>query len=145
MLLYAVWTSNYKWLLIVDGELFLFLSCQHPDNFVPMFQPSENFPCGLYHSLSVDLSNTALVQTGLINDLSENVILLICGGILLDISHSLVPQFMLAHNWKANEVKRCKTTWTKEHSKQSGTNKIKFIYQQIHEKETLLNITNILI
>ena len=34
MLLYAVWTSNYKWLLIVDGE-FLFLSCQHPGNFVP--------------------------------------------------------------------------------------------------------------
>ena len=33
-------------------------------------------------------------------------------------------------------------TWTKEHSKQSSTDKIKFIYQQIHEKG---NITNILI
>ena len=35
----------------------------------------------------------------------------------------LLPQFMLAHNWKANEVKRCKTTRTKEHSKQSSINK----------------------
>ena len=34
---------------------------------------------------------------------------------------------------------------TKEHSKQSNTNKIKYIYQQIHKKETLQNITNILI
>ena len=36
-------------------------------------------------------------------------------------------------------------TRTKEHSKQSSTNKIKFIYQQVHKKETLQNITNILI
>ena len=38
--------------------------------------------------------------------------------------------------------KRSKTTQTKEHSKQSNINKIKFIYLQIHEKR---NITNILI
>ena len=37
--------------------------------------------------------------------------------------------------------KRSKTTRTKEYSKQSSTSKIKFIYQQIHEKG---NITNIL-
>ena len=42
---------------------------------------------------------------------------------------------------KAIEVHDVKTR-TKEHSKQSNTNKIKFIYQQIHEKG---NITNILI
>ena len=41
--------------------------------------------------------------------------------------------------------KQRKTMRTKEHSKQSSTNKIKFIYQQIHKKETLQNITNILI
>ena len=38
--------------------------------------------------------------------------------------------------------KRSKTTQTKEHSKQSNTNKIKSIYQQRHERG---NITNILI
>ena len=34
---------------------------------------------------------------------------------------------------KANEV-ICETTRTKEHEKKSGINKIKFIYQEIHEK-----------
>ena len=46
--------------------------------------------------------------------------------------------FIIEGKWSA----QCKTTWTKEHLKQSGTNKIKFIYQEIHEKR---NITNILI
>ena len=41
--------------------------------------------------------------------------------------------------------KRFKTTRTKGHSKQSSPIKIKFIFQQIHKKETLQNITNILI
>ena len=35
-------------------------------------------------------------------------------------------------------------TRTKEHSKQSNTDKNKFIYQQVHKKEILQNITNIL-
>ena len=38
-------------------------------------RPSEDVPGGLCHSLSVDLSNTAWAQTGLKNELSENVIL----------------------------------------------------------------------
>ena len=42
------------------------------------------------------------------------------------------------------EKQTMKTTRTKEHSKQSDTNKNKFIYL-IHKKETLQNITNILI
>ena len=69
VLLYAVWTSNNKWLLIVDGEFFLFLSCQHPGNFVPTDHPNrqKTFWNGLCHSLSVDLSNASWAQTGLIN------------------------------------------------------------------------------
>ena len=50
--LYAVWTSNNKCLLIVDGK-FLFLSCQHQGNFVSMdhldrqkkFQMVCGIPC----------------------------------------------------------------------------------------------------
>ena len=38
LLLYAVCTSNNKWLFIVDGEV-LFLSCQHPGNFVSTDHP----------------------------------------------------------------------------------------------------------
>ena len=34
---------------------------------------------------------------------------------------------------------------TKEHSKQRNTNKNKLMYQQIHKKETIQNIMNILI
>ena len=77
LLLYEVWTTNTKWLLIVDGDFFLFLSCQHPGNFVPtdLPRPSKEVLGGLCHSLSVDLSNTAWAQAGLINELSENVIL----------------------------------------------------------------------
>ena len=39
--MYAVLTSNIKWLLIVDGVFFLFLSCQHPGNFVPTDHPDH--------------------------------------------------------------------------------------------------------
>ena len=54
--LYAVWTLNNKWLLIVDGE-FLFLSCQHPGNFVLMDHHDRQ-------KKSVDLSNTKFwIQT----------------------------------------------------------------------------------
>ena len=59
-----------KWLLMFDGE-FLSLICQHPGNFVPMNHPRplEEVPDELCHSLSVDLSNTAWTQRGLINKL----------------------------------------------------------------------------
>ena len=40
MLLYTVCALNNKSLLIVDRE-FLFLSCQHPGNFVPMDHPDR--------------------------------------------------------------------------------------------------------
>ena len=63
-------------------------------------------------------------------DSFETILSRVCGVFLVDI---LLPQFKLAHYWKAIEVKRCKTTRTKEHSKQSNTNKIKFIYLQIHK------------
>ena len=36
--------------------------------------------------------------------------------------------------------KQNKMTRTKEHSKRSNTNKIKFIYQQIHKKGSITNI-----
>ena len=36
-------------------------------------------PDGLYHSLSVDLSNTAWAQTGLINELTEMHLALLLG------------------------------------------------------------------
>ena len=69
VLLYAVWTSNKKWLLIVDGEIFLFLSCQHPGNFVPTdycdrqkFRMDCVIPCLWIFQ----------TQTGLINELPEN-------------------------------------------------------------------------
>ena len=54
----------------------------------------------------------------------------------------LVPKIYVGSLLKS---KRSKTMRTKENSKQSSTNKIKFIYQQIHKKETLQNITNTLI
>ena len=55
----------------------------------------------------------------------------------------LVPSpSILVYIWKGKRSKQCETTRTKEHSKQSSTNKIKFIFQEIHEKE---NITNIFI
>ena len=41
VLLYAVWTSINKWLLIVEWEFFLLLSCQHPGNFVPADDPDR--------------------------------------------------------------------------------------------------------
>ena len=41
LLLYAVWISNKKWLLIVDREFLLFLCCQHPGNFVPTDHPER--------------------------------------------------------------------------------------------------------
>ena len=40
VLLNAVWTSNNKWLLIVDGE-FLLLSSQPPGNFFPTDYPER--------------------------------------------------------------------------------------------------------
>ena len=39
--LYAGWILNNKWLLIVDREFFLFLSCQDPGYFVPMDHPDR--------------------------------------------------------------------------------------------------------
>ena len=41
LLPYVVWTSNIKWLLIVDREFFLFLSRKHPGNFVPTDHPDR--------------------------------------------------------------------------------------------------------
>ena len=57
-------------------------------------------------------------------------------GCLLNI---LLPQFILAHYWKANDVNDAnkRTFKTKQYKK--------IIYQQVHEKEALQNITIILI
>ena len=41
VLLHAVWTSNNKWLLIFDWELFLFLSGQHHGNFLSTDHPDR--------------------------------------------------------------------------------------------------------
>ena len=45
----AVWTSNDKWFLIVDGEFFSSLSCQHLGNFIqtdhPDFQKKFRVDC----------------------------------------------------------------------------------------------------
>ena len=73
VLLYAVSRLNNKWLLIVGREFFFCVlqtarqCCSHGSPW-----PSEEVPNGLCHTLSVDLSNTARAQTGLINELSEN-------------------------------------------------------------------------
>ena len=40
-ILYAVWTSDNKWLLIVKGEFFLFLCRQHPGIFVATDHPDR--------------------------------------------------------------------------------------------------------
>ena len=45
---------------------------------------------------------------------------------------------MVAHYWKANDENDA----VKKHSKPSNTNKNKFIYEKLHKKETLQNITN---
>ena len=62
-----------EWLLIVDGEFFLSLNCQHPGNVVPTnhSDSEKKFRMNCY-SLSVDLSNTAWGQWGLINKLPRN-------------------------------------------------------------------------
>ena len=54
----------------------------------------------------------------------------------------LLPQFMVAHYWKANDVNDAdkRTFQTKQHKKINL-----YIYQQVQKKETLQNITNILI
>ena len=61
-------------------------------------------------------------------------------GVLVD---SLFPDVLfLAHYWKANEADNVKRHRQKNIQNKNSTNKIKFIYQEIHEKR---NITNILI
>ena len=45
--------------------------------------------------------------------------------LLLDM---LLPQFVVVHNWKANDI-------NDDHSQQSNTNKNTFIYQQVHCKK----------
>ena len=51
----------------------------------------------------------------------------------------LLPLFIVAHDWKANDVNNAeKRTFKTKQYKQN-----KFIYQQINKKETLQNITNI--
>ena len=72
MLQYAVWTSNNKWLLIVDGE-FLFLSCQHPGNYGPKdhLDSQKNFQmdCVIPYQW---IFQKAWAQRRLINKLSGN-------------------------------------------------------------------------
>ena len=73
VLLYAVWTSNNKWLLIVNRECFLFLSSQHSGNLVPTDYPDHQKKFRMNcHFLSVNFSKTAWAQTDLINRLSGN-------------------------------------------------------------------------
>ena len=50
----------------------------------------------------------------------------------------LLPQFMVAHYWKANDA-------NDTDKRTCNTNKNKFIYQPVHKKVTLQNLTNILI
>ena len=52
MLLYAVWTSNYKCLLLVNGEFFLFLSYQNQGNFVPTDHPERQKKFQMYCVIS---------------------------------------------------------------------------------------------
>ena len=69
-----------KWLLIVDREFFLSLSCQHTGNFVPTNRPDrwKKFWMDCF-SQSVDLSNTTWVQSGLINIYLESHLALLPG------------------------------------------------------------------
>ena len=59
-----------------------------------------------------------------------------CGGV---VGGYFVPTIYVGSLLKSKRRKRCKTTQRNEHSKQSSANKNKFIYQQIHKKETLQN------
>ena len=65
----------------------------------------------------------------------QHIVVVCCWNILL-------PQFMLVHYWKANEVRRCE-----QKNIQNKAVKIKFnLYiNKYIKKETLQNITNILI
>ena len=56
-------------MLIVNRELFLSLSCQHPGTCSNKLPRLSEVLDGFFHSLSVDLSNTTWAQRGLINKL----------------------------------------------------------------------------
>ena len=100
-------------------------------------------------SIQADLNNAVvwMVSTRpLISKSSRPFInsLVTCGECFGEVRY-FRPTIFVGSLLKSKLSKRYKTTWTKEHSKQSNTNKIKFIYQQIHKKDTLQNISNILI